>query len=228
MNDHAKVGIEDGRAPVGGEPRVSPGLALTALLGSGAAAAALFVSIPAEESGRKVTATIQPDKTIVVQHVAGKQYLKAYRDMVGIPTACDGVTTGVKMGQTYTPAQCDAMLEREIIAHAAPLIKCVPGLYGREKQIVAGVGLAYHLGPAGVCQSTIAKLWNAGKWREGCERFPLFNKGTFPKPRPGLTCEKRKDGRGWLCVVPGFVQRRARERATCLTGVTESRASGTQ
>ncbi len=188
------------------EPMASPkppgtGKALAVLLGIPiAAVASLFVIVPAEESGRKVEATVQPDGSIATRHVAGKQYLRAYLDIVRVPTACDGITTGIRMGMTFTPAQCDAMLERELIAHAAPIVKCVPGLYGRAHQIIPAVSLTYNIGTAGFCKSSIAKLWNAGQWRAGCDRFPLFNKA---------------GGR----VVRGLVLRRARERAECLKGL---------
>lgn len=177
------------------------GKALVALLGIPAAAvASLFVIIPADESGRTVKATVQADGSIATQHVSGKQYLTAYRDIIGVPTACDGITSGVRMGMQFTPVQCDAMLERELIAHAKPIIACVPKLYGREHQIIAAIGLTYNIGTAGFCKSSIAKLWNAGQWRAGCDRFPLFNKA---------------GGR----VVRGLVLRRARERAECLKGL---------
>ena len=177
------------------------GQALVAILGIPImAVAGLFVSIPAEESGRTVKATVQSDGSIATQHIAGKRYLTAYRDIIGVPTACDGITSGVRLGMTFKPVQCDAMLERELIAHAAPIVKCVPKLYGRAHQIIAAVSLTYNIGTGGFCKSSIAKLWNAGHWRAGCDRFALFDKA---------------GGR----VVRGLVLRRARERAECLTGL---------
>ncbi|QXT34346.1 lysozyme [Sphingomonas sanguinis] len=173
---------------------------LAGVVGSVAAAASLFVLIPKEESGRTVKATVHPDESISIQHVAGKQYLTAYLDIIGVPTACDGITKGVKMGQRFTEAQCTVMLERELIEHAEPLIRCIPALKGRTNQIVAGVSLTYNLGPQGVCRSSIATLWNAGQWRAGCDRFPAFNKS-------GGTVRR------------GLVLRRARERAICVQGL---------
>jgi GH24 family phage-related lysozyme (muramidase) len=174
---------------------------LAGVIGSVAAAAALFVLVPKEESGRQVKATVNADQTVTVQHVAGKQYLGAYLDIVKVPTACDGITKGVKMGMRFTPAQCNDLLEEELVAHAEPIIRCVPGLKGRTNQAIAAVSLSYNIGTAGVCKSSIAKLWNAGQWRAGCDRFPLFNKA---------------GGR----VIQGLVNRRARERAICVQGLT--------
>jgi lysozyme len=173
---------------------------LAGVIGSVAAAASLFVMVPKEESGRTVKATIAADQTVTIEHVAGKQYLAAYLDIVKVPTACDGITKGVKMGMRFTPAQCNAMLEDELIAHAEPIIRCVPALKGRTNQVIPAVSLSYNIGAAGVCKSSIARLWNAGRWRAGCDRFPLFNKA---------------GGR----VVGGLVKRRAREHAICVKGL---------
>ncbi len=113
-------------------------------------------------------------------------------------TACDGIATkDIKLGQTYTEAQCTTMLERELIAHAEGVIKCIPGVYGRTNQAVAIVSLAYNVGVSMVCKSSIARFWNAGQWRAGCDFFPRYRLG---------------GGR----VLPGLVARRARERAICL------------
>jgi lysozyme len=174
---------------------------LAAVIGSIAAAAGLFTLIPRYESGRTVEAKAQADGSVTVTHVAGPQYLKAYLDIIGVPTACDGITKGIRMGQVYSPTQCTALLEQELISHAEPIIKCIPTLYGRDNQVIAAVSLSYNIGAAGVCKSSIARLWNARQWRAGCDRFPLFNKA---------------GGR----VSKGLSNRRAQERAICVRGLS--------
>lgn len=173
---------------------------LAGVIGSITAAAALFVMVPKEESGRQVKATVNADQSITVEHVAGRQYLDAYLDIVKVPTACDGITKGVKMGMRFTPAQCNELLEEELVAHAEPIIRCVPALKGRTNQVIAAVSLSYNIGTAGFCKSSIARVWNAGQWRAGCERFLLF---------------KKAGGR----VVAGLAKRRERERAICVQGL---------
>jgi len=173
---------------------------LAGVIGSITAAAALFVLVPKEESGRQVQATVNADQSITVEHIAGRQYLDAYLDIVKVPTACDGITKGVKMGMRFTPAQCNDLLEEELVAHAEPIIRCVPALKGRTNQVIAAVSLSYNIGTAGFCKSSIARVWNAGQWRAGCERFLLFNKA---------------GGR----VVAGLAKRRERERAICVQGL---------
>lgn len=171
---------------------------LAAVLGSATAAAALFVSVPAHESGRKVEATVQPTGEVNIRHISGKQYLKAYLDIVKVPTICDGITRNVKLGQAATEAECAAMLEAELVRHAEPVIACVPKLYGKPNQAAASVSLAYNIGTAGFCKSTAARRFNAGDWRGGCDAFLMWNKA---------------GGK----VVAGLDRRRREERALCLT-----------
>jgi lysozyme len=173
---------------------------LAGVLGSIAAAVTLMTAVPAEESGRKVAVTVAPSGEATVRHVSGPQYLRAYLDAVKVPTACDGITRGVRMGQTYTEARCAQLLETELIEHAEGVIACVPALYGRADQAAAAVSLAYNVGVAGFCKSTAARLFRAGQWRPGCDAFAMWNKA---------------GGR----VLAGLVARRARERALCLVGL---------
>ena len=169
---------------------------LAGVLGSVAAAVSLFTMTPDFESGRKVEAKPQADGSIAVRHIAGKQYLKAYLDIVGVATACDGITKGVRLGQRYTEAQCTAMLEEQLIAHAEEVMACVPQLYGRANEAAAAVSLAYNIGGPRFCTSTAARMFRARRWGEGCDAIPMWNKA---------------GGR----VVRGLVNRRRAERALC-------------
>lgn len=170
------------------------------------AAAVLLVETPKEESGRTVEATVAPDGTATVRHVSGRQYLTPYRDIAEIATACDGITRGVKMGQTYTEAQCTEMLERELVIHATGVMACVPGLKveGRDNQRVAAVLLAYNIGVGGFCNSTVARRFNAGDWKGGCDAMLMWNKARV---------------NGVLRPVTGLTRRREREREICRKGL---------
>lgn len=166
-----------------------------------AAAALLLTSVPMEESGRRVEATVSTTTgAATVRHVSGPQYLRAYLDAVRVPTACDGITKGVRMGQTYTEAQCGQLLEQELIVHAEGVIACVPALVGRGQQIAAAVSLAYNVGVRAFCGSTAARMFRAGRWADGCRAFAMWNKA---------------GGK----VLAGLVARRRREQAMCLTGL---------
>lgn len=174
---------------------------LAGVIGAGAAAM-LFVAIPAEESGRTVEATIAQDGSATIRHISGKQYLRAYLDIVGVATACDGITKGVKVGMTFTPAQCAEMLERELIIHAEGVMKCTPGLaLSRGTWLdgprFAATSLAYNVGVGGYCSSTARRQFNAANYTSGCEAFLMWNKA---------------GGK----VVRGLTLRREREKAACL------------
>lgn len=183
--------------------RLKPGT-LAALVGI-VTAASLFVSTPAEESGRTVTVTMADDGSATVTHVRGPQYLKTYLDIAGIPTACDGLTKGIQRGQTSTPAQCTSMLEAALVEHAAGVMRCSPGLAldkpHRDNVRAAAVSMAYNIGVGAWCGSTARKLVDAGKIRAACDAF--------------LPWDKARVG-GVLRPVKGLTARRQRERALCL------------
>lgn len=182
-------------------------ITLASIVGAGVAIA-LGTAIPMEESGRKVETTIATDGSLKVRHISGKQYLRAYLDIVGVPTACDGIAY-VPKGATYTEAQCTAMLEAALVQHARGVMACSPGLAlsnvptieaKREGPRFAAVSLAYNVGVGRYCGSTAARRFNAGAYVQGCEALTMWN---------------RAGGR----VVRGLVARREREKAVCLFGL---------
>jgi lysozyme len=166
------------------------------------AAALLLTGIPREESGRTVAVSIDAAGSATVKHVSGPLYLKAYLDLVRVPTACDGITKGVKFGHRYTEAQCAVMLEDELVLHAEGLRRCAPQLWepGRDRQRAAAVSWTYNVGIGAACGSTAVKRFRARQWAAGCDAITMWNKA---------------GGR----VVRGLVLRRARERDLCLTAI---------
>ncbi len=180
-------------------PPARPRRTLAAVIGSAIGAVALLTVTPAFESGRTVAVTAAPNGNMTVRHVAGRQYLDAYLDIVQVPTACDGITKGIRIGQRFTEAQCTAMLEHELVVHAEAVIACVPQLYGRDREAPAAVSLAYNIGGPSFCRSTAARHFRAREWRKGCDALLMWN---------------RAGGR----VVAGLVNRRQRERDICLNG----------
>jgi lysozyme len=126
----------------------------------------------------------------------GKEHLVAYRDIVGVWTICGGDTTNVKPGMVETSAGCDAREDRQLAAHAAPVLACTPRLKGRPNQLAAAISLAYNIGTKGYCGSTVARRFNAGDWAGACDAFLMWNKA---------------GGR----VVQGLVNRRRAERDLC-------------
>lgn len=130
--------------------------------------------------------------------------LRAYKDIVGVWTICDGETKGVKPGDVATPAECDSMLARNLITYEAGLDRCltypVPG-----KAKVAFLSWTYNVGVGAACKSTLVRKANAGDVVGACNELLKWN---------------RAGGR----VVKGLTNRREAEREMCLDGVAEARS----
>lgn len=157
----------------------APAAGLVALVGT-IAAGVLFTTIPKDEGTE----------------------LRAYRDIVGVWTICNGDTRNVRPGMVETREGCRKRLEQQLIDHAAPVLACVPALKeaGRDYQRAAAVSLAYNIGVNAYCRSTSAARFRVRDWRGGCDAMLKFN---------------RAGGR----VVRGLQLRRERERAICLRGL---------
>lgn len=218
---------EDGRARPIDPPKIEPLMpqkkfdptggarkgTLAAVVGVGVAIA-LGVFIPQEESGRRTEASVAEDGSLVVKHLSGKQYLKAYIDVVGAATICDGLTRidgrPVRKGDYRDEEECAALLEAELVKHAVLAMRCTPGIalsYDPETERVregprfTAVSLAYNIGPPKYCGSSAARLWNAGRYAQGCDAATRWN-------------------RGGNRVLPGLVKRRGLEHNVCVDGLS--------
>ena len=175
--------------PAPSKPSILPastgGRATLAGIVGAVAAGSLFLTVPEDEGTRH----------------------KAYRDIAGIWTICQGDTKNVRPGMVETEAGCRQRLESQLIAHAAPVMACTPRLKeeGRDWQRAAAVSLAYNIGVRAYCRSSVDRQFDAGNWRAGCDAFLAWSKA-----RVG----------GQLRVVRGLYLRRQRERVVCLRGVS--------
>jgi lysozyme len=177
-----EAGIEAGLVPVMADPRAR--------------------SLPASGG----LASDQEFLAIAVPFVARWEGLRleAYRDIVGIWTVCFGETKGVRPGDRYTRAECEAMLAREILdyrrgLHVYFLPQTKAALLPAARDL-AFVSLAYNAGIAGAGKSTAARRLNAGQVAAACEALTWWNKA---------------GGK----VVRGLVRRRADEYGLCMRGV---------
>lgn len=133
---------------------------------------------------------------------------QAVRPLPGdVPTVGFGSTarpdgTPVRMGDTTTPPQALQQKLRDIRSFEGALKGCVtsPLTQGEYDSLV---DLAYNVGPAAVCGSTMVRLHNEGKHTEACAQFDrwVFFQG--------------KDCRDPANRCGGLVTRRARARAVC-------------
>lgn len=139
--------------------------------------------------------------TMAVTNVGHDEGLKlrTYKDIVGVPTACYGETLNIKMGMTFTKAQCDEMLLKRLDEFAGKVEACVKKPMS-DKTLVAFTSMAYNVGSGGFCGSTTARRYNAGDLKGACDAMLAWNKA---------------GGR----VVPGLTARRERERKLCLEGL---------
>ena len=130
--------------------------------------------------------------------------LAAYRDIVGVWTVCYGETKGVRPGDRYTKAECDAMLARELISYRSRLHQYFSSetLAGRlhVHRDTAYTSLAYNVGVGGAGKSTATRRLNAGDIAGGCKAITWWN-------------------RAGDRIVRGLVNRRSDEVALCLQGL---------
>lgn len=133
--------------------------------------------------------------------------LKAYLDIVGVPTVCYGETKGVKMSDSYTKAECDAMLAREVHDYRERLhVHFTSETIAQRlpvKRDVAYTSLAYNAGVGAIGKSTAVRRLNGGDIAGGCQALGWWNKA---------------GGR----VIRGLVNRRSEEVALCLEDMAAS------
>lgn len=140
---------------------------------------------------------------LAVQTVGGFEGLRtyAYRDVIGVWTACYGETAGIKPGMKFSKATCDNMLVDSLVKHEQGMRACLKAPDALPVNVyVADLSLAYNVGVGAFCKSSIVKLQNAAQIAASCDRFLLYNKA---------------GGK----VVKGLVTRRQAERTLCRKGL---------
>jgi lysozyme len=142
---------------------------------------------------------------IAITFVAGWEglYTKAYRDPIGVVTICYGITNHdrpVRMGDTYTAAECKQMLGDDLMKYMAQTRKCIPKIdtFPPNRQ-AALVSFTYNVGQGNLCKSSVARHLNAGRVKQGCDALLLYNKAGGRVLR-GLT--NRRAAEHKLCLLP--------------------------
>lgn len=127
--------------------------------------------------------------------------LFAYRDVIGVWTACYGETKGIRPGMKFTRQQCDVMFIGRLAEFETGMRACLKAPDAVPAKVyVADLSLAYNVGVRAFCGSTLVRLQNAGQLRASCDEFYKWN---------------RAGGK----IVPGLARRREAERQLCLEGV---------
>jgi len=114
-------------------------------------------------------------------------------------TICYGSTAGVKPGDRKSLAECKALLVKELQVYANGINNCTT-VHLPDERFVALTSFAYNVGVSAACKSSVVRLINQGKTREGCDALMKWNKAA------GI-------------VFRGLTNRRAAERQLCLKGL---------
>ena len=127
----------------------------------------------------------------------------AYRDPVGIPTICFGTTTGVKLGDYKTTAECKVLITQDMQSAVDAVERCGPPSMS-VNQMAAFADLVYNVGPTPVCSptSTLSRKLKAGDLIGACHELIKWDKARVA---------------GVLIALPGLTKRRAVERDLCLS-----------
>lgn len=122
---------------------------------------------------------------------------QTYADPVGIPTICYGHTgPDVAPGRDASREECVALLQRDLGSAYGGVVRCI-GVPLRSHEAAALTSFAFNVGSTALCDSTLARLANAGAasstWCAQLDRWVYAH---------GVRLE-------------GLVKRRAAERALC-------------
>lgn len=102
-----------------------------------------------------------------------------------VPTIGLGTTEGVRMGDRITPPQAIVRALQDIGKYEGAIKQCVHvPLHQAEYDVY--VDLAYNIGSAGFCGSTIVKRLNAQNYAGACDAILMWNKAAgFDCSTPG-------------------------------------------
>lgn len=132
---------------------------------------------------------------LVVGHFEGRN-LMAYLDPVGIPTICDGVTKGVKLGDVKTEKECDVLLELELRKHQSEVHRLVNVPMATNTE-AAFISFVYNIGGTAFARSTALRKLNAGDTVGACNEMLRWVYAGGKKLR-GL--ERRRKAERELCL----------------------------
>lgn len=118
--------------------------------------------------------------------------------MSGAPWTIGWGSTGPDIGPNtkWTVEQCQARFVKHTSEFLGALMRIVGGLNLRDFQLAALLSLFYNLGEANFSKSTLLRKLRAGDLVGAAAQFLVWNKGGKP-----------------LKVLPGLVERRAKEKA---------------
>lgn len=146
--------------------------------------------------------------TAYTSHWEGRRYTP-YFDVGHVLTVCDGHTgSDIIKDKRYSDAECDALLQKDMIAHEGRMLSCAPELLDTSDDTYVAINdWAFNVGTGAACKSTLIRKVKAGDVRGACMELSkwVFVKGKVIK---GLAVRRIKGDAKWLS-----------ERALCLRGL---------
>jgi lysozyme len=142
----------------------------------------------------------------------------ARRDAIGTGhpiTYCYGQTSefgDVRVGTTFTKAECDAKLAASLPKYLDQLDRCIR-VDMPDKTKAALLDGAYNAGSAAVCRSPMVAKMNAGDLEAGCNAFDGWYVRSAGVVRAGLIDRRAGEEHG---------DHRKSERGLCLEGLREA------
>lgn len=99
---------------------------------------------------------------------------QAYLDIAGVPTICVGSTSEVKMGMRVSKAECERRLRTDM-NYAEHFVKKCTSAPITQNQYDALSSLAFNIGGAAYCKSTLVRKLNAGDTAGAAREFPRWS-----------------------------------------------------
>lgn len=152
-------------------------------------------------AGAVLSALVTSQALPVIDRWEGNRPLP-YKDIVGVLTVCRGHTgPDVVVKKVYSPKECDELTKKDINIAMSGVLKTSPHLQWHPMQLVAATSFSYNVGTGTYAKSSVARLFNEGKYQEGCEALKLY---------------KYAGGK----VVQGLINRRQHEYEICISTLT--------
>src|SRR3990167_7093603 len=102
--------------------------------------------------------------------------LKAYRDVVGIPTIGYGHTANVFMGMTITQEEAEEMLKDDLDLFERGVEKAIGDTPTTENQFSAMVSFTYNVGIGNLRKSSVLSNRLKGDYQAAADTFPKWNR----------------------------------------------------
>jgi lysozyme len=104
---------------------------------------------------------------VLIPELEGVRY-EPYYDVAGVLTVCYGHTgTDIVIGKKYTPAECKAMLEKDLVPFSRSVQRSVK-VPATEHQKAALISFSYNVGVYAFERSSLLRRLNAGDYVGAC------------------------------------------------------------